>query len=154
VVKSTSVKGTPVEASASGRKGKAAAVKAAAVEAPAVKAAAVEAPASGSKGKDKDTPNVVPAPKRPPPGPLNKPVHRAYVEIRTSSKRKAIDIQEESSKSEEDDDDDDEDEDDYLAGRVSGLNAFVRMMETACATMRKEINEIDGRVSKRRRRHY
>jgi hypothetical protein len=76
------------------------------------------------------------------------------VDIPTSSKRKAIAIEEESSESEEEDLYDDEDQDDYLAGKVSGLNAFVQMMETACATMRKEINEIDGRVSKRRRRHH
>jgi hypothetical protein len=101
------VKATPVKASTSESKGKTAVVR----------AAAAESPTSRSKGKDKDILNIISAPKCLPPSPVNKPIHYAYVEIHTSSKRKVIAVQVESSKSEE--------EDDYLASRVFVFNAFV-----------------------------
>ncbi|KAG2045478.1 hypothetical protein BDR06DRAFT_1015614, partial [Suillus hirtellus] len=88
---------------------------------------------------------VAPAQPRPVPGPRSIQ-NNAYVELRTSTKRKVAAVEEEESGSE------DGEEEAYLAGRVSGLSNILQMIEMACATMRKEVEEIDGRVTKRRRR--
>lgn len=72
--------------------------------------------------------------------------NNAYVELRTTTKRKVAVLEEEESEGE------DAEEDAYLAGRVSGLSNILQMIEMACATMRKEVEEIDGQVTKRRRR--
>ncbi|KAG1859482.1 hypothetical protein C8R48DRAFT_774815 [Suillus tomentosus] len=72
--------------------------------------------------------------------------NNAYVELRMSTKQKVAIVKEEESESESEDGE----EDAYLADRVSGLSNIPQMIEMACATMRKEVEKIDGRFTKRR----
>ncbi|KAG1787609.1 uncharacterized protein HD556DRAFT_1312644 [Suillus plorans] len=86
------------------------------------KATQVPGPTTGTKkNKTSDLPTATPAPP-----------------WLTSSKWKVTAIEEEVSESE------DNDEDTYLASRVSGLTNILQMIEMACTTMRKEVEEIDG----------
>jgi hypothetical protein len=95
------------------------------------------------KGKAADAPD-----QRVTPGPLG--TQRAYVDLMSSRKRKASDVQEDSSKGESDA----EDEDAYLAGRLNGLNTFVSLFETALGALKKEVTEIDSYLAQNRHRLY
>ncbi|KAG1893343.1 uncharacterized protein F5891DRAFT_1196576 [Suillus fuscotomentosus] len=108
------------------------------------KATQVPGQAARTQTKSSEPAAVAPAQPRAVPGP--RCVNNAYVELRTCTKRKIAAVEEEESESE------DGEEEAYLAGRVSGLSNILQMIEMACATMRKEVEEIDGQVTKRRRR--
>ncbi|KAG2336953.1 hypothetical protein BDR05DRAFT_1005424 [Suillus weaverae] len=115
---------------------------------PAPKATPAPAPAPKGRGKAEDLSAVVAAPQRTAPGPLG--TLRPYVDIKVNSKRKFVEIEEDSSESEHDGDD----EDAYMAGRLNGLHTFVGMFETAFGALKKEVTEIDGYLARKRRRRH
>ncbi|KAG2059835.1 hypothetical protein BDR06DRAFT_967409 [Suillus hirtellus] len=67
--------------------------------------------------------------------------NNTYIELQMSTKQKVTAIKEKESGSE------DGEEEAYLASWVSGLSNILQMIEMACATMRKEVEEINGRVT-------
>lgn len=68
--------------------------------------------------------------------------------IITNQKRKAADMREQSTEAGSDN----ADESLYLAGRMVGLHSVLNVMEATCASMRKELNDIEGRISDKRSR--
>ncbi|KAG2059836.1 hypothetical protein BDR06DRAFT_1002926 [Suillus hirtellus] len=105
-----------------------------------------------NKGKKK----VMAPPHSPPPPPLSSHLglikgqpgpqsiqNNTYVELWMSMKQKVAAVEEKESGSE------DGEEEAYLASWVSGLSNILQMIEMACATMRKEVEEINRQVTKR-----
>lgn len=106
----------------------------------------VRAPASEGTSMSANAPTFTPTGKRTIAAPLT--AQLSHDNIITNQKRKAADMREQSTEAGSDN----ADESLYLAGRMVGLHSVLNVMEATCASMRKELNDIEGRISDKRSR--